>query len=98
MLGDRLRTLPAGERRAMYGEIYYERFARVPGQPQLTRKLSPERSRQNTASEFRLIKKFNTPDSTFLEIGAGDAAVSLHVAKQVKNVTALDVSDIILKN
>ncbi len=97
-LGDRLRTLPAGERRAMYGEIYNELFARVPDHPQLTRKVSAERSRQKTASEFRLIRKFIKPESTFLEIGAGDAAVSLHVAKQVKNVTALDVSDFILKN
>ena len=97
-LGDRLRTLPADERRAMYGEIYNELFARVPDHPQLTRKVSPERSRQKTASEFRLIRKFITPQSTFLEIGAGDGAVSLHVAKHVESVTALDVSDIILKD
>jgi SAM-dependent methyltransferase len=97
-LGDRLRTLPAAERRAMYGEIYNELFARVPDHPQLTRKVSPERSREKTAAEFRLIRKFITPDSEFLEIGAGDGAVSLHVAKHVRRVTALDVSDIILKD
>jgi SAM-dependent methyltransferase len=97
-LGDRLRTLPAAERRAMYGEIYNELFARVPDHPQLTRKVAPERQRQKTAAEFRLIRKFITSDSTFLEIGAGDGAVSLRVAEDVKSVTALDVSDIILKN
>src|SRR5262245_27800987 len=78
-LGDRLRTLPAAERRAMYGQIYNELFARVPDHPQLTRKVSPERSRQKTAAEFRLIRKFIGRDSAFLEIGAGDAAVSLEV-------------------
>jgi SAM-dependent methyltransferase len=97
-LGERLRTLPPAERRAMYGEIYNELFARVPDHPQLTRKVSPERSRQKTAAEFRLIKKFITPASSFLEIGAGDGAVSLHVAKHVRAVSALDVSDTILKD
>ncbi len=97
-LGDRLRTLPADERRAMYGEIYNELFARVPDHPQLTRKVSPERSRMKTLGEFRLIRKFIRPGSAFLEIGAGDAAVSLHVAGYVARVTALDVSDTILKD
>jgi len=97
-LGDRLRTLPADERRAMYGEIYNELFARVPDHPQLTRKVSAERSRLKTLAEFRLIQKFITPQSEFLEIGAGDCAVSLHVAKHVRGVTALDVSDTILKD
>jgi SAM-dependent methyltransferase len=97
-LGDRLRTLPAAERRAMYGRIYNELFARVPDHPQLTRKVAPERQRQKTTAEFRLLRKFITPDSTFLEIGAGDGAVSLRVAEDVKSVTALDVSDIILKD
>ena len=97
-LGDRLRTLPPAERRAMYGEIYNELFARVPDHPQLTRKVSPERSRQKTAAEFRLIRKFIKPGSEFMEIGAGDAAVSLFVAKYVQRVTALDVSDTILKD
>jgi SAM-dependent methyltransferase len=95
-LGDRLRTLPSAERRAMYGEIYNELFARVPDHPQLTRKVSPERSRQKTTSEFRLIRKFITPATAFLELGAGDGAVSLHVAQHVRAVTALDVSDTIL--
>lgn len=97
-LGDRLRTLPPDERRAMYGEIYNELFARVPDHPQLTRKVSPERSRLKTLGEFRLIQKFITPQSAFLEIGTGDAAVSLHVARYVARVTALDVSDTILKD
>jgi SAM-dependent methyltransferase len=97
-LGDRLRTLPPDERRAMYGKIYNELFARVPDHPQLTRKVSPERSRLKTLGEFRLIQKFIRPQSAFLEIGAGDAAVSLHVARYVARVTALDVSDTILKD
>ena len=97
-LGDRLRTLPPAERRAMYGQIYNELFARVPDHPQLTRKVSAERSRVKTLAEFRLIEKFITPETAFLEIGAGDCAVSLHVAKHVRAVTALDVSDMILKD
>jgi SAM-dependent methyltransferase len=69
----------------------------VPDHPQLTRKVSAERSRRKYLAEFRLIEKFITPETNFLEIGAGDCALSLHVAKHVRCVTALDVSDTILK-
>lgn len=97
-LADELRASSGAERRALYGRIYNELFARVPDHPQLTRKVSAERSREKTLAEFRLIAKFITPESNFLEIGAGDCAVSLHVAKHVRRVTALDVSDTILKD
>lgn len=97
-LGDRLRTSPPEERRALYGQIYNELFARVPDHPQLTRKVSPERSRQKYLAEFRLVAKFITPESDFLEVGTGDGALSLHVAKHARRVTAIDVSDTILKD
>jgi SAM-dependent methyltransferase len=95
-LADRLRASSGAERRALYGEIYNELFARVPDHPQLTRKVSHERSREKYLAEFQLIRKFITPTTDFLEIGAGDCALSLHVAKHVRRVTALDVSDTIL--
>lgn len=97
-LADRLRASSGPERRALYGEIYNELFARVPDHPQLTRKVSEERSRRKYLAEFRLIETFITPETNFLEIGAGDCALSLHVAKHVRRVTALDVSDTILKD
>lgn len=97
-LADRLRASSAEERRALYGQIYNELFRRVPDHPQLTRKVSPELSRGKYLGEFRLIAKFITPDTRFLEIGAGDCALSLHVAGYVREVTALDVSDTILKD
>lgn len=97
-LADRLRASSGAERRALYGEIYNELFARVPDHPQLTRKVSEERSRRKYLGEFRLIEKFITPETNFLEIGAGDCALSLHVAGHVRSVTALDVSDTILKD
>src|SRR5512139_901652 len=83
-LADELRASSGADRRALYGRIYNELFARVPDHPQLTRKVSAERSREKTLAEFRLIEKFITPDSNFLEIGTGDAAVSLHVAAHVR--------------
>jgi SAM-dependent methyltransferase len=97
-LGDRLRTLPAAERRAMYGRIYNELFARVPDHPQLTRKVAPERQRQKTTAEFRLLRKFITPDSTFLEIGAGDGAVSLRVAEDVKSSVDVAYSNQVIEH
>jgi len=97
-LAERLRTCPAQERRALYGTVYNELFARVPDHPQLTRKVSPELSRRKVLADFRLIEKFLSPSTRFLEIGAGDCALSLHVARHTAAVTAIDVSDTILKD
>jgi SAM-dependent methyltransferase len=97
-LAERLRASSGEARRALYGQIYNELFARVPDHPQLTRKVSPERSREKCLAEFRLIRRFIRPDAAFLEIGAGDCALSLHVARHVREVTALDVSATILSD
>ena len=96
-LADRLRSSAPAERRALYGSIYNELFARVPDHPQLTRKTSPELSRLKFMAEYRLVEKYLTADTTFLEIGAGDCALSLHVAGHAHHVTAIDVSDTIFQ-
>jgi SAM-dependent methyltransferase len=41
---------------------------------------------------MRLLKRFLSRESVFLEIGCGDCAVSLEASKQVKQVFAVDVS------
>jgi hypothetical protein len=45
--------------------------------------------------QLGLLRRFLTPDSCFLEIGAGDCALSLHLAERVHQVYALDVSETI---
>jgi SAM-dependent methyltransferase len=41
---------------------------------------------------MRFLERFLTPNTTFLEIGPGDCALSMHVATRVARVYAVDVS------
>ena len=92
-LADQLRAATREQRRSLYGSLYNELYQLVPHHPQLTRKLSADLTRDAVAPQLRLIRPFLRPDATVLEIGPGDCALSLAVAKQVRQVYGLDVSD-----
>ena len=94
-LADRVRNSTHEERAELYSVVYDELFARVPDHPQLTLKESPETRRQRLASQVRLVDDFLDRDATFLEIGAGDCALSLAVAPTVAEVYAVEVSETI---
>jgi len=91
-LSDRLRTATKEQRRSLYGEVYDELFRRVPDHPQLTLKATPELNQLGLMRQLRLLRPYLRPETTFLEIGPGDCALALAVAKEVKQVYALDVS------
>ncbi|MGH8210386.1 MAG: class I SAM-dependent methyltransferase, partial [Steroidobacteraceae bacterium] len=88
-LADRLRNASKEERRTLYASVYDELFRRVPHHPQLMHRAS----NSAVASQLHFVNRFLRPDTTFLEVGAGDCAVSFAVAKRVQRVYAVDVSD-----
>jgi methylase of polypeptide subunit release factors len=92
-LAHRLQTASRSERRYLYAALYDEMFQRVPLHPQLTRKASPAQTERVVAAQMGLVKPFLRPDTTFLEVGPGDCALSFAVAKVVQQVYAVDVSD-----
>jgi SAM-dependent methyltransferase len=94
-LADRLRQSPPAERRALYARVYDELFARVPDHPQLQRKTSGPLSEAATMAQYRLVRRFLSPSTTFLEIGAGDCAVSVRACLECERVVAADVSEAI---
>lgn len=91
-LADRLRAAPADQRRTLYTQLYDELFRRVPDHPQLARKKDPDWQRRQVQEQLELLERFLTPDTVFLELGAGDCSLSLAVAPRVRRVFALDVS------
>lgn len=91
-LADRLRNASKQERRHLYCSLYDELFRRVPLHPQLTRKSSPLEESRIVNSQIKFLKRFLSKDITFLEVGPGDCALSVEVAKFVKQVYAIDVS------
>ena len=78
-LAARLRAASADERRRLYAVLYDELYRRVPDHPQLTGKSSAESTAATVATRMKLLRRFLRPDTTFLEVGAGDCALSLEV-------------------
>ena len=91
-LADRLRGAPREERRTLYSAVYDELFRRVPDHPQLTWRSDPAERAEAVAVQLQVLGPFLSPESTLLEIGAGDCALSLAAARTVRHVYALDVS------
>ena len=98
ILANKLRNSTREERQYLYTTLYDELFRRVPLHPQLTQKADSKSQYAIVSIRMRLLKRFLNNESTFLEVGAGDCALSLEVAKYVKTVYAVDVSEHITHN
>lgn len=97
-LANVLRAATRSERQRLYSAAYEELFRRVPHHGQLTRKASDAERSERVASQLRFLRRFLKPGGSFLEIGAGDCALSLAVAQRVREVYALDVSALITQS
>lgn len=97
-LASRLRHSTKDERQTLYSEVYEELFTRVPHHQQLTRKNSANLRQGAIDRQLAYLRKFLGPDDVFLEIGAGDCALSFAVAELVSRTVAVDVSETITGN
>lgn len=88
----RLRTASKEDRRYLYSELYDELYRRVPSHPQLTRPQSAATRAEVVAQQARFLHRLIKADTVFMEIGAGDCALSLALAPHVRQVYAVDVS------
>ena len=91
-LADRLRNSSKSERAELYKTVYDELLQRVTDHPQLADSniFSHE---AKVANQVRLVEPLLNPDSTFLEIGGGDCALSSEIAARVKMAYALEITD-----
>jgi SAM-dependent methyltransferase len=97
-LASRLRNAAQCERRILYSVLYNEMYQRLPLHPQLIQKSSPEQASAVTSAQMKLLHRFLKKDAIFLEVGSGDCELSLEVARYVKQVYAVDVSDEITRS
>lgn len=97
-LASRLRNSHREERKHLYTSLYDELFLRVPYHSQLTRKASSQATVRAVKAKMKLLKSFLKPEITFLEVGSGDCSLSFEVARQVKEVFAIDVSEEVAKS
>jgi SAM-dependent methyltransferase len=91
-LAQQLLNASTSERKILYPKLYDELLRRVPDHPMLARKDSQDQQKAIIQEQIGLISRLVISDSTYLEIGAGDCAVTLEVAKLVKHAYAVDVS------
>ena len=73
-LAGRLRHSQPDQRAAMYSEVYDELFRRVPEHPQWTDQNTAARERK-IQGQLRLLRPYLTPETVFLELGAGELDV-----------------------
>jgi len=95
-LANRLRNSNKEERKHLYKELYDELFGKISYFSR--RKHDPESRHKSVLKQMDFITRFMSPDKTFMEIGAGDCALSIELCKYFKNVYAIDVSNQIRKD
>jgi SAM-dependent methyltransferase len=94
-LADRLRRAPDAEaRRRIFATMYDDLFREVPDHPRLISRddAAAERAR-DIGWDLAQLRPYLEPGCTFLEIGAGDCALSSRVAEGAARVYAVDISD-----
>lgn len=91
-LAARLMNASAEERKDLYSVLYEELYRLVPHHRQLAQIESPEKTRLSVARQMKKLSRFLGVEKSFLEIGPGDCALSLEVARRVRMVYAVDVT------
>ena len=89
-ISNRLRNATTEQRLQLYSHAYDELFQRVTDHPQLTRKSAADTPRLQ--GRVNILRPFLKKNTRFLEIGAGDCALSFQIAPLVREVHAVDVS------
>jgi len=95
-LAERLRRASRDERPRLYRDVYDELFRRVPDHPQLLAARDPRHAewrQRSVERELRFLGPYLGAQRVFMEIGAGDCALSLRAAALARRVYAIDVSE-----
>jgi ubiquinone/menaquinone biosynthesis C-methylase UbiE len=93
-LAARLRNARKTERPAVYGHVYSELFARIADHPQHT--ASRDVNSARLRSQIRIVTPYLSRSSTFVEIGCGDAALSVAVAQITGTSIGVDVTEALI--
>lgn len=97
-LADKLLNSTPEERKTLYNSLYEELYKKAPFAPELKYKNDPEAVAWIVEQRMQLLRGFLQPDLIYLEVGPGDCSLSREVAKYVKKVYAVDVSNEVTKN
>lgn len=94
-LADLLRCAGREQRRRLYAVVYDELYRRVPHHPM--NRPSQHGRAAGVARDVAFLRRFLRSSSVFMEIGAGDCALSSALAPGVRRAVAIDVSEEIMR-
>ena len=99
-LAERLRCSNKEQRSLgkLYTLVYDELYRRLPHHQQLTRKQSATDTAKALRWQYGMVGRFIKQDTHFLEVGPGDCCLSFQVAGVARQVTAVDISNIITEH
>jgi SAM-dependent methyltransferase len=97
-LAERLRSSPRETRLHLYSSVYDEMYRRVLDHPMLIEKENPVQRLSTVRRQLRMLEKYLSSDSVFMEIGAGDCMISREVARIASKVYAIEISEEIARS
>ncbi|MDD5217273.1 MAG: class I SAM-dependent methyltransferase [Candidatus Omnitrophica bacterium] len=92
-IAEKIKQSKREERKLIYATMYGSLLRQVPDHPRLTRRGDAPLLLREVRSKLVLVKRFLRPSSTFVEFAPGDCRFSMAVAKYVKRVWGVDISD-----
>ncbi|MDZ7719667.1 MAG: class I SAM-dependent methyltransferase [Balneolaceae bacterium] len=92
-IAERLKKADRQERKRIFETMYDELFEQVPDHPRLTRRNSDQLTLKANEEKFSLVNKYVDKSTVFLEFAPGDCRLSFKVAKHVKKIFGVDISD-----
>jgi SAM-dependent methyltransferase len=90
-LSQQLMSSQRTERTALYGKLYDRLFASLPDHPQRTGRKAVRT--ELIDAQLALLQPFLSPNSTYVEIGCGDALLTKAVATHVEAAFGVDVTE-----
>lgn len=92
-IAEKLKESDREERKLIYATMYDELFSKVPDHPRLTRRKSSQLTSSANEAKLSLIRRFLDESAVLVEFAPGDCRFGIEVARHVKYVYGVDISD-----
>jgi hypothetical protein len=92
-IANRLKESNREERKLILSTMYEELFRKVPDHSRLTRRNSEQLTAMANKDKLSIIHKLLDNSDVYIEFAPGDCKFAFEVAKHVKNVYGIDISD-----
>jgi SAM-dependent methyltransferase len=92
-IADRLKHANRDERKRIYATMYDELFTKVPDHPRLVIRDDRQLTQGANRAKFAMISSYIDHSTVFAEFAPGDCKFAVEVAKSVRMVYGIDISD-----